>query len=779
MAFDEIFLTAGSVSIALISCFAIGLPAVVFGTLFCKKRLDAVDVWFYAPLVGVAFVILVCQNLLYLDIPISQSAIFVWALAAASWLWLLTRATTRALLYPVPWLALVLATAVYVIHASGLFSLGASSYYGYGWVDMFNYVSMAQFFADLPFHSNISDQEFLKAAQHFKHDRIGQSVLHSFLMVSSGTDAQQSFGTTILLSPFLMFFGFLTIARRLTQLSPISYLAALAGALSPAVATVHLECFFSQSMCVPFLLLWPAAINHLVDTPGWRSALLAGLLISVITAIFTEIFPIILAVVLVCSVVGDISSLEIVRARFSGTFLPRKRSGRPFTTTLLWLPLAVLVGIVSNPGYLQSALEIFSRTTTGNVLAELYPWAFKLEGLVRLWIGNQAPRPPETIFEMIAGVTVLVFICNLFSLKTYAKHCFSTFFFAFVLLMFIPLGPLVLGGGSRYPYQFYKLVLTVAPLHAFWFVIGLGLLREYSIVSRNLAFIFASVLVTVDGLLTLGIANASAKVSTVATSHRGGANLLIDSDFRQIRNWLGRIKDRDVFTLWYDDQLYSGAYRTEWINYFARHNRVWSLITGQASAEAIEQRFSGQRLSQVSSAIVVTWRPVDELKDRLVFVNPLVSVYETGSQEEMQRLIEAARSTIFRKLRLDVNSEADPASWYPVWVSGVPGNATLFTIKFGESNEFRYDQWGYPAVYLTPGSNCKGRRMALTLRLLLLEKRLRIECNGDSAEADLPLSRTSLESRGPARFGWSAGITSLEGKYPLWANFPGSVVEMP
>jgi hypothetical protein len=34
-------------------------------------------------------------------------------------------------------------------------------------------------------------------------------------MMSSGGDAQQTFGTTILLSPLLLFFGLLTVARRI------------------------------------------------------------------------------------------------------------------------------------------------------------------------------------------------------------------------------------------------------------------------------------------------------------------------------------------------------------------------------------------------------------------------------------------------------------------------------------------------------------------------------------------------------------------------------------
>jgi hypothetical protein len=69
--------------------------------------------------------------------------------------------------------------------------------------------------------------------------------------------------------------------------------------------------------------------------------------------------------------------------------------------------------------------------------------------------------------------------------------------------------------------------------------------------------------------------------------------------------------------------------------------------------------------------------------------------------------------------------------------------------------------------------------MSLTVRLMQLDRRLRIECNGAAAESDLPLSYSSLENRGPVQFGWSVGNTSLEGKYPLAENFPGSIIEIP
>jgi hypothetical protein len=301
---------------------------------------------------------------------------------------------------------------------------------------------------------------------------------------------------------------------------------------------------------------------------------------------------------------------------------------------------------------------------------------------------------------------------------------------------------------------------------------------------KNIAYAFAVLLVVVNGFLTFSITRASAKVSTVAMSHRGGAHLLIDPDFRHLRNLLDATRDRDVLVLWYDNELYSGAYRIAWINYFARHNRVWSLISTTSgeideSAASVDERFSQQNLQEVSSAIVVTWKPIDALKDRLLIANPLLSVYETRSQEEIRRLLDESRVAVLQRLRLDASSDPDLANWYPVWVAGAPGNATLLTIRFGEFNEFRYDHRGSPALHLTPRGECRGRVMPLTVQLMEIDKRLRIVCNGAAAEVVLPSTYSSLQSSGAVRFGQSAGITSLEGKYPPQENFPGSVVEMP
>jgi hypothetical protein len=62
---------------------------------------------------------------------------------------------------------------------------------------------------------------------------------------------------------------------------------------------------------------------------------------------------------------------------------------------------------------------------------------------------------------------------------------------------------------------------------------------------------------------------------------------------------------------------------------------------------------------------------------------------------------------------------------------------------------------------------------------MLIDKRLRISCNGAIAEAVLPSNYSSWPLNGSTLFGRSNGNTLFDREYPLVSNFPGSVVESP
>ncbi|KZD20651.1 hypothetical protein [Tardiphaga robiniae] len=772
MSIVQFALTGRVVFVALVSCFAVGVPFVILATSYFRLKAGARDVWIYAPLAGAGLIVLISQNLVYLDVTIAISAVLIWLAAAAAWIYVLSRKTVRVMLFPLPHATLGLGLIVYFTHGVGLVQLGASSYFGYGWVDQFNYTSLAQFFGDFPFHSTAADQGFLQVAQYFKNDRIGQSVLHAFLMVSSGVDAQQSFGPTILLAPFLMFFSFLALASRFAAFSPVSCLAALAGALSPAIATIHLEGFLSQALSVPFILLWPVAVDRLIERPDWRSALIAGALLSVIAAVYTELMSIAIAIAIICAVVKGVLSLTFIRAWLPANFISAP-TGSSRAILFMWIAAAVLIAFTVNFELLIRP-GIFTRIASGSVFGEIYPWAYKPEGLVRLWLGNQVALPSKWIVQTIMWAMFLMIACNAIGLISYSFRSFSALTLALAMLMCVPLGPFILGKGSGYPYQFYKLLLIVWPLHVFWLVMGTKLFNEYHASLRHNASALGATMVVLCGYLVIGLTNASAKASTVASTHRGGAHLLMDPDFQSVRRYLEALHGRDVLVLWSDDDVGGGEFRTSWFNYFARDNRVRSLVPIVGSTRHKEQ-LTDADLVPISSAAIVSWKKIDGMEKRLIFANSLAFIYETNSQEDMKHILDQARITVSRTFVLSVDKEIDLANWYPLWVAGEPGNASLLTMKFGEFNEFRYDHWGYPAVRLKPEGNCRGKTINLKFELMLHDKRLRLTCNGNVVEVDIPLPSSRLRNSEGGRLGWNAGISSLEGKYPLAESFPGVI----
>jgi hypothetical protein len=98
----EVILTARLIVFAGAGCFAVGLSVLLLGTSRMRLRPEPGDIWLYAPLVGAAMIILVCQNLLYIDVTSAQSAILVWLLTAAAWAAVLCSPSKRAMLVPLP-----------------------------------------------------------------------------------------------------------------------------------------------------------------------------------------------------------------------------------------------------------------------------------------------------------------------------------------------------------------------------------------------------------------------------------------------------------------------------------------------------------------------------------------------------------------------------------------------------------------------------------------------------------------------------------------------------
>ena len=127
---NEVLQTIVVITTAVTSIFAVGF----FVTSLAARRLQisctSEQLWACAPLVGTGTIILICQNLLYLDIRIHYSAILIWA--GVGFAAIISGLRSRFSFSSIPWTLIATGVAIYAVHGSGLLVSGVSNYYGYG-----------------------------------------------------------------------------------------------------------------------------------------------------------------------------------------------------------------------------------------------------------------------------------------------------------------------------------------------------------------------------------------------------------------------------------------------------------------------------------------------------------------------------------------------------------------------------------------------------------------------------------------------------------------------
>ncbi len=363
-------LTLVCIVVTIGSLWFVGIPVTL---LLSEPHDDNEMLWIAAPFIGLAAVILFLQNLAYLDVPIRHSTHWLWGLVFFLWIWLIKSKRLKIFFQDIPYHLLLSAVGIYMIQGMGLLLVGAKYYVGRAWHDQFNYVATAQFLLDLPFSSSFKDvagSPYLFRAVSNKCDRIGQSVFHAFIAVSSFTNAKSVFEPVILLAPFLSALAVYWLARKLSLSKWSSTMAALASGLLPSLAMVHLECFLSQALAIPLLLAWPALITEAIDRLSGKWLLISSLILAAAASIYTEFYIIFLGIIV----------LVIFARGFS-------RDKRTFLRIGLGSVL-VLTALIMNPGYIRAIGVILGRIALPNVLRGIYPWAFSLEGLTRLWLGD-------------------------------------------------------------------------------------------------------------------------------------------------------------------------------------------------------------------------------------------------------------------------------------------------------------------------------------------------------------------------------------------------------
>jgi hypothetical protein len=331
---------------------------------------------------------------------------------------------------------------------------------GKAWSDQFNNTAIAQFLTDERFSSSlleVGNRPYLVYPIIMKWDRIGQSILHGFFTTSSFSDANTLFEPTIMLSPALIVVAIYGLCRRLGLAKWHALATGVTAGLVSGITMVHLESFLSHALALPLLLFWPVALSELSEHPNWHKLSSAAILLTATTSIYTEFWIVLMGVMLLTLGTTDIR--------------------HPCTWRLLGCYGALAASAFTlNPWYAPSILAIVGRVEAP-VLHNIYPWAFQLEGLGRIWLGDNVALSPGILQGLIRLYVIATTAMAYYGLISACaaqlspqklawtdlrQRCSLACALSVLMLAFLPI--FVIVRDLQHPYQFYKLLLSVSPL---------------------------------------------------------------------------------------------------------------------------------------------------------------------------------------------------------------------------------------------------------------------------------------------------------------------------
>jgi hypothetical protein len=469
------------------------------------------------------------------------------------------------------------AALVYLVQGTGLLVVGANHYIGHGWWDQFHYTALAEFFAAFPFSTTLESlgpHAHLVSAVFLKDDRIGQSVLQAFASVSSSVSAKAMFAPTILLCPALTVMAVYALGRRLSLSAGWALTCSVVAGLLPAITALQLDCFLSQCLALPLLLILPIVLDDLNAAPSWATVARVAILLAATAAVYTEFTPILLGLLLLTLVVMSLG------------WSPRWQ-------LLGWYCTVVATALALNIAFDRRLAVIAQRVTAAGASAETYPWALSMEAWARVWLGElasvQATRWAGVLTALALVVTALAYVGLIYACwqsigqaapMDEGAHRRLAVLSAVLALALLPLG--VRLKDSAHPYQFYKLLLSVAPL----LVLGLGLLALSRAAASNAerwcglrrlrTWIAGTSLLLVLMAAIAGTLKMVLDTTTQAAHARSYAHLMHSSDMRFLQDHLESSPGGNVAIVQHN------GYVTSWLSYLARHQRLWLLDIGYA-----------------------------------------------------------------------------------------------------------------------------------------------------------------------------------------------------
>jgi hypothetical protein len=589
---------------------SLGLVGIPVGWLLNGRRSLTQGDHILAPFLGMGAIVLVLQNLVYLDVTIRHATPFLWAAILLAWTCLFLSGKLGANLKKWPWELGMACMLAYLVQGAGLLTVGADLYAGRAWTDQFNYTAMAQSYMDVPFTTSwesLGNRPYLIPGINFREDRLGQSILQGFFATSCHADAKSLFEPTILLCPCLSVLAVFMVGRRFGLAKSQALIAGLTAGLLPSLALMHLECFFSHALALPFLILWPLVVNDLAKQLDWHFLGKAVLVFIAIASIYTEFLPILFGIVLI--------SLSIVLPRHAH---PWRLLG--YHGALMFAPF------VLNPGSSASILHIFARLDLP-VLDTMYPWAFSLEGVGRIWLGDFASCEKPSLQSLTRayslGVTILAswgllkswldrFSWTILTGKDIRQRHDLAFASTVSAVALIPL--LIVAKDDQHPYQYYKMLLSVSPL----LVLGLALAWKHVPVkmadnsfsgSARTALSLAGVPFLMSFGVVLPVASAATGWMTLESGKclahpRSFISVCLGMpDIRALQVRLGKLPQSRLVCAF--GGLPEDFMLNSWLSYFGRRHEIWL-----ASPIFVDHRFADEKGSEI---VQVNRLPADVL----------------------------------------------------------------------------------------------------------------------------------------------------------------------
>jgi hypothetical protein len=327
------------------------------------------------------------------------------------------------------------------------------------------------------------------------------------------------------------------------------------------------------------LISWFVFVADLAERPGWGTFGAAALFVAATASTYTEIWPLLLGILVV----------------ILGVTSWKKRQAWKFALYgggLATAPFVLLLGFAHTFIHISSRLD-----ARGNW--KIYPWAMQIEGLCRLWFGDLALHREETLQSLIRIGTVAATFFGFWGLIDFTRRQWRArpapgepsrgalvraVSLCILGLALVPV--LIFLKDDRYPYQFYKMLLSTSPL----LVVGISLACQAifsagakpalpGMKSPALRWCAAIPVFSMGTILVMGLSGTAYMATRAITGRAADAvrscyfRWLRDPDRTELASRLQTLHNTPLLIA--SPDTFTNSFLNAWTTYCARHNPLW------------------------------------------------------------------------------------------------------------------------------------------------------------------------------------------------------------